>query len=70
MVLLKNGAKTISQKGPLNVHPKQKKVQKLVSNVFSPPISIIDPQFQDHPQLWRLYENSKTRNETKLGDGI
>ncbi len=28
------------------------KIQKIVSNVFLPPICIIDPQFQDHPQLW------------------
>jgi len=48
----------------------KKKVQKIVSNFFSPLICIIDTQFWDHPQLWQLYENSKTRNDTKLGDGI
>ncbi len=46
------------------------KIQKIVSNVFLPPICIIDPQFQDHPQLWWLYENLETRNKTKLRDGI
>jgi hypothetical protein len=66
---LKNGAKKSSKEGPSNVHSK-KKVQQIVSNVFLPPICIIDPQFRDHPQLWRLYENSKRRNDTKLGDGI
>jgi hypothetical protein len=69
MVPLKNGAKKSSQKGPSNVCSK-KNVQNLVLNVFSPPICIIDPQFWDHPQLWQLYENSKTRIDTKLGDGI